>query len=125
MIAGAVDVQRCGVSTHEFAHLIVDYLDHEFARLDGRENVLTQRLFLDFVYEGLGNLVVDVGFDKGATYFLEALRDVDFGDAPLAFENFEASFEVLGKFVKHCVLSLGGDGMGVILIETGDAARGV
>ena len=84
-----------GRAAHQFGQLVADDLGHHLSRLDGFEHVLAQGFLLHFVGEGLGNLVVDVGVDQRAADLLERLRDVDLGDAPLAFENFERPFEFI------------------------------
>ena len=84
-----------GRAAHQLGQLVADDLGHHLSRLDGFEHVLAQGFLLHFVGEGLGNLVVDVGVDQRAADLLERLRDVDLGDAPLAFENFERPFEFI------------------------------
>ena len=84
-----------GRAAHQFGQLVADDLGHHLSRLDGFEHVLAQGFLLHFVGKGLGDLVVDVGVDQRAADLLERLRDVDLGDAPLAFENFERPFEFI------------------------------
>ena len=79
-------------------------LHHKLARLDGVDHVLAESLLLDCVGKRLGNLVVDVGVDKGATHVFKGFGNVDFGDSSLAFEKFEASFKAIAEFFEHDVL---------------------
>ena len=67
-LPGEVDLGS--VASHEAGELVMDYLDHEFARLDGVDYVLTHRLGLDFVGKLFGYLEVYVGLEECATHVL-------------------------------------------------------
>ena len=66
----------------------MDDLDHELLGLDGSKHVLTQCLLLDCVAEALRYLVVDIGIEKGTTYVLEGLGNIDFGNLAFTLEYF-------------------------------------
>ena len=89
----AREVDLGSVASHEAGELVMDYLDHEFARLDGVDYVLTHRLGLDFVGKLFGYLEVYVGLEECATHVLESLGDIDFGNLAFAFKYLEAPFE--------------------------------
>ena len=85
----------------------MDNLDHEFARLDCVDDVLTEGFLLDGVGECLGYFIVDVGVDERTSDVLKGFGNVDFGDFALAFEDFETAFEPVAEFFKHRALWFG------------------
>ena len=82
-----------GRAAHQLSQLVAHDLGHHLPRFDGFEHVLAQRLLFHLVGEALGDLIVDIGVDQRAANLFECLRDVDFGDAALALEDFERPFE--------------------------------
>ena len=82
-----------GRAAHQLSQLVAHDLGHHLPRFDGFEHVLAQRLLFHLVGEALGDLIVDIGVDQRAANLFERLRDVDFGDAALALEDFERPFE--------------------------------
>ena len=73
------------LATHEQSQLVVHDFHHQFAWLEGVDNVLTHSLSLHGVGELLGDFIVNVGIEKSATYFFQRLGNVDFGDFALTF----------------------------------------
>ena len=82
-----------GRAAHELGQLVAHDLGEHLPGFHGFQHVLTQRLLLHRVGEGLGHLVVDVGVDERPADLLERLGDVDLGDAPFALEYLERPFE--------------------------------
>ena len=85
-----------GRAAHELGQLVAHDLGEHLSGFHGFQHVLTQRLLLHRVGEGLGHLVVDVGVDERPADLLERLGDVDLGDAPFALEYLERPFEFVG-----------------------------
>ena len=85
-----------GRAAHELGQLVAHDLGEHLPGFHGLQHVLTQRLLLHRVGEGLGYLVIDVGVDERPADLLERLGDVDLGDAPFALEYLERPFEFVG-----------------------------
>ena len=76
-------------------------LDHHLTRLHGSQHVLTQRLLLHGVREGLGNLIVYVSLQKCLAHILQRFRHVDFGDFTFTLQYLERPFQSLAQIFKH------------------------
>ena len=72
--------------------LVVHNLNHHLARFHRSENLLAEGFFLNVIGDILGNLIADVGIQKGATDFLHRIGHVHLSDIGLSFKDFERTF---------------------------------
>ena len=79
----------------EGGKLVMNDFDHQFLRLDGVDNVLTDSLCLDGVGKSLGYFVVDVGVKERAAHILQCFRYINLGDFSLTFQNLKRPFQSL------------------------------
>ena len=90
------------LATHEVDHLILDDLDHEFARLYRGQYVFRAKgLVLDFISKLLGYFIIDVRCHKAAANLFNRFRDVQFGQLGIPFERFKRIFKVVSQVLKH------------------------
>ncbi len=88
----AFQVNIDGIATHQFGQLVVHNLNHHLARFHRSENLLAEGFFLNVIGDILGNLIADVGIQKGATDFLHRIGHVHLSDIGLSFKDFERTF---------------------------------
>ena len=93
-----------GVATHKACELVVHDFNHELARLDSVYNVLAEGFLFYGVGKCLGDLVVDVGVDKGAAHIFESFGYVYLGDSTLTFKKLETALKAVAKFFEHGLL---------------------
>ena len=74
-------------TTHKHRQLIAHDFGQHLTRFYGCEHILTERLLLNLVCEGFGNLVVHIGINQCAANLFQSLCYIYFGDFALTFEN--------------------------------------
>ncbi len=78
------------MAAHQVDQCIQHDLHHEFARLDGFEDIpLPEGFILDLVCKLLRNFVVDISTYQCPPDLLDGLGDVEFSEPPLPFDILE------------------------------------
>ena len=87
-----LEFQLRGLATHQVRQFIVDDLHHQLAGFHGSKHVHTHCLLLHSISKGLGNLIVNVGIQQGATHVFQGFGNVNLGDFAFTFQYLKRSF---------------------------------
>ena len=63
-------IQFSSGTTHQLSQFVVYDLNHQLARLNRSQHILSQGFFFYLVGKCLGNLIIDIGIQQGTTYIL-------------------------------------------------------
>ena len=78
---------------HERDQFVVGDLHHQLVGRHGVDDVHANSLFLHAISEFLGDGIAHIGVNERlAAYLLGCLRNVDFSDSALTFQDFERAF---------------------------------
>ena len=73
----SLELEFLRLATHKKSKFIVNQFHHQLAWFNGSKHIHAQCLLLYGVGEALGNFVVDIGIEQGATNVLESFGYVD------------------------------------------------
>ena len=93
--------QPDALAAEQVGQRVVEYLDELLARIDRRDDVLTQGALLDVGDELLGDLVVDVGLEQGLPDGADPVLDVLLGEHLLADDGPVGIAQGAGERVEH------------------------
>ena len=95
------EAQAGGMRAEELDELFVDDLDDLLRRVEGGEDFLAERFFLDRLDEALDHFEVDVGFEEGDADFAQGGFHVLRGEFALAAQVFEDPLQFVAKVIEH------------------------
>ena len=85
----------------ELDELFVDNFDDLLRRVEGGEDFLAERFFLDGFDEAFDHFEVDVGFKEGDADFAQSGVHVLRGEFALAAQVFEDLLEFIAQTIEH------------------------
>ena len=92
-------------SAHEVRQFLVDDLDDHLCRGQALHDLLADGSLRYLLGEVLGDLIGDVGFQKGETHFTHGALYVRLGQSTFALQRFECRLKAVGQTFKCHIVS--------------------